>query len=120
MKFLILFLSSGLAALILGPFLPFWAMMSVIAVLAFLTGGKGSHSFFSAALGMGLAWFFVPLWITWNTGSALPEKVARIMGIDHYGILVAATALVGFLIGGFAALTGNRFRKLFEKDRGFY
>lgn len=120
MKFLILFVCSGVAALILGPFIPYWGIMLSIAVLAAILGGKGVYSFFSAGLGMGLVWYLIPLMIQWDTESTLPERVAQIMGLEHEGLLLAATSFLGFLMGGLAALTGNLFRKLFEKDKGFY
>ena len=119
-KFLILFVCSGVAALILGPLIPYWGIMFSIAILAAILGGKGVNSFFSAGLGMGLVWFLIPLWIQWETDSALPQKVAQIMGLDHDGLLLAVTSFLGFLMGGLSALTGNLFRKLFEKDKGFY
>lgn len=120
MKSLMLFIGSGLVAALMGPFFPYWVIMSMIAVLAALVGGKGAVSFFSAALAMGLIWFLVPLMITWKSGSDLAEKVAQIMGLEYNFILMGATSLIGFLLGGFAALTGNRFRKLFEKDKTLY
>lgn len=120
MKSLIIFISSGVAALILGPILPYWAIMIAIAVISALLGGRGINSFFSAGLGMGLVWLLIPLWIQSATDSPLPEKVAQIMGLEQDGVLLAATSVLGFLLGGLAALTGNLFRKLFEKDKGFY
>lgn len=120
MKFLILFICSGVAALILGPFIPYWGIMFLIAVMAAILGGKGLNTFFSAGLGMGLVWLLIPLWIQGETDSALPQMVAQIMGLKHEGYLLGATSILGFLMGGIAALTGNLFRKLFEKDKEFY
>lgn len=116
MRFSILFILSGLCAYLFGAYLPHWGLMLVIGVLAFAVGGKSSVAFFSAALAVGVVWFFVPLLIVLRTGSNLPEKMAEIMGLGGDLPLFGATSLLGFLIGGLGALTGNRLRKLFEKD----
>lgn len=118
MKFIILFIASGLLALALGPFLPFWVLMLSTAAIAALVGGKRFYSFLAGAMGWGTVWLWVPLRIVQATGSELPEKIAGIMGVPDENYLIATTALIGFLVGGFGALTGNLFGKLFEKDKG--
>lgn len=120
MKFLLLFTASGLAAWLLGPFAPYWGVMLVIAVFASLVGGNGLMAFFSGALGMGGVWLLVTLLTTLNNETGFPLKIARIMGFEDELTLVGITFLLGFLIGGLGALTGNRFRKLSEKDRSDY
>lgn len=117
MRFFILFFLSGLVAYFLGAFLPHWGLMVVIAVLAGLIGGSGWSAFFSAALAVGTVWLLVPIMISLRTGSELPERVAGVMGFEHSMILFVATSLVGFLLAGFSALTGNRFRRIFIQDK---
>jgi len=116
MRFLLLFILSGLVAHYFGAYLPHWGTMLSIGVLAALIGGKGSMAFFSAALAVGAVWFFVPLWITVRTNSDLTEKMAAIMGHTDDLALFGITSLLGFLSGGLSALTGNRLRKIFEKE----
>lgn len=120
MRFLLLFITSGLTAWCVGPFLPYWGIMLVIAVLASLVGGNGVTAFFSGALGMGGVWLLVSLLITLNNETEFPLKIARIMGFEQELVLVGITFLLGFFIGGLGALTGNLFRKLLEKDRSGY
>lgn len=120
MRFLLLFVLSGLTAFLLGPILPYWGLMFFIAILAALVGGTGVSAFFSAGLAIGIVWLLVVLRITIKTGSDLPEKIGQLMNIENSFMLLLATSLIGFLIGGFGALTGNRFRKLFERDRTIY
>ena len=116
MRFALLFSASGLAAYFLGPYMPYWALMLLIAVMAALMGGNGWVAFLSAAMAVGIIWFIIPFMISLNTGSDLPEKIAAIMGVEHNMLLFAAASFMGFLIAGFSALTGNRFRKLFDKE----
>lgn len=115
MRFLFLFILSGLTAFFFGVYLPHWGLMLAIAVLAGLIGGDGWMAFFAAGLAVGAVWLFVPYTIISETSSDLPEKVASIMGQGNSALLYVATSLMGFLIAGFGALTGNRFRNLFEK-----
>lgn len=116
MKFSLLFILSGLCAYFFGAYLPHWGLMLVIGIVAAGVGGKSSMAFFSAALAVGAVWFFVPLLIISKTGSDLSEKMATIMGMGSDQALFGATSLVGFLLGGLGALSGNRLRKLFKND----
>ncbi len=116
MRFSLLFILSGMCAYFLGAYLPHWGIMLVIGLLAAAVGGRGSMAFFAAALAVGAVWFFAPLWITISTDTDFPGKMAEVMGFDNDLALFGITALIGFLLGGLAALTGNRLRKIFEKE----
>lgn len=115
MKFFTLCIISAVAALLLGPFIPYWGLMIVIGMAAALIGGKGIIAFLGAGLGMALVWFAVPLWITIRTGSELPSRIGGIMGVDNPIILILITSLIGFVIAGFSAWTGNSFRKILSQ-----
>ncbi|SHN11494.1 hypothetical protein SAMN04488057_1077 [Cyclobacterium lianum] len=116
MKFFFHLLINALAAYILGPYLPYWVLMILIALISARLKGPAFLSFFAGALGVGLVWLLVPLLIWSASGSGLPDKFAQIMGISNSSLLVGITALMGFLIGGSSALTGNLLGKLFSKD----
>ncbi|MBD8490107.1 hypothetical protein IFO69_15225 [Echinicola sp. CAU 1574] len=120
MKFLLWMLLFALITLLASPFLTYWVMMLIWAILGIILGGDGVKAFFSAAMGVGIVWLGKSFWVTWSTASPLPEMMGEIMGINHQGALMLITALMGALIGGFSALTGNRFRKLFEKKQPYY
>jgi len=115
MKFFTHCIVSALAALLLGPLLPFWGLMVVIGICAALIGGKRITAFLGAGLGMGLVWFALPLWITVRTGSELPARIGAIMGLENPIILIVVTCILGFLIAGLSAWTGNSFRKIFSE-----
>ncbi len=120
MRFLVLLILTILAAYLLGPIVPYWGLMSVIAVLAILVGGSGTSAFFAGALAMAAVWFFVPFLIVREAGSVLAGGMAQTFGFSSALFLMGATSLLGFLLGGFSALTGNRFRKVFEKEKPIY
>lgn len=113
MKFLILFVLSGLSAFLLGVYLPYWVLMLFLGALAALVAGNGWTAFFAPALAVGMVWLIVPLTIIQETGSDLPHKLGEIMGLDQT-FLFLATSLMGFFLAGLGALTGYRLRKLLE------
>jgi hypothetical protein len=115
MRFTLMFILSGLCAYLFGAYLPHWGLMLAIGVLAVAVGGKGTMAFFSAALAVGVVWFLVPFLTMLRTGSGLPEKMTEIMGLGNDLPLFGVTSLIGFLIGGLGALSGNKLRKIFEK-----
>ncbi|WP_375582936.1 hypothetical protein [Cyclobacterium xiamenense] len=119
MRVLVQFLLSGSIAYFLGGTLPYWFIMMVIAGLAVWMRGPTSQAFIAGALGVGLVWLLVPL-LTWSaSGSDLPDQVAKIMGLPNGTVLVGITAVMGFLIGGTSALTGNLLGKLVRRNK-FY
>ncbi len=120
MKFALMLIVYAAITLILGPIWSYWVLMLFWAITGALFGGGAARAFFSAALAVGLVWIGQSFWITWSTASPLPEKMGEIIGGVSKGILMGITGVMGFLIGGMSALTGNRFRKLFEKKRPYY
>ncbi|AWW29653.1 hypothetical protein DN752_05695 [Echinicola strongylocentroti] len=120
MKFILWLAVYIIVTLLCGPWLTYWMMMLVWAVLGAVIGGKGAKVFFAAALGVGLTWLGMSYWITVHTASALPGQMAEIMGMGSAELMMLVTAFLGMVIGGFSALTGNRFRKLFERKSVYY
>lgn len=100
---------------LVGQIVPFWALMIVIGLLALLIGQGPAAAFFAGGIGFGLTWFLKALFIAIQTSSNLPIQMAELMGIKNDNLLMFATFFLGFLIGGFSALTGALFKRLFEK-----
>ncbi|WP_163381219.1 hypothetical protein [Cyclobacterium sp. SYSU L10401] len=116
MKFFFHLLINALLAYTLGSYLPYWVLMIIIALVAIWIKGPAFLAFFAGALGVALVWLVMPLVIWSVTGSSLPEKFAQILEISNSSLLVGISALMGFLIGGSSALTGNLLGKLFSKN----
>ena len=115
MKFILLIVLTALLVLIVNPFLPYWAVMILLAILAAAVGNKGGGAFFAGGLGMGLAWMGQSVYISSVTGSQLPEKMSELMGLRDEITLFAITGVLGFFLGAFSALAGSLFRKLLKR-----
>lgn len=115
MRFIGLTLAVLLVVGFINPFLPYWMIMIMIGILAAVANLNGVSSFMSGALGMGLAWVGQSFYLSIESGSDLPQKMADLLGAGSGMTLVAITGVIGFLAGGLSALTGSLFRKLFVR-----
>ena len=103
-------------------YLPWWS----ISIAAFLGGlfikTKGVHALFAGFLGVAIIWLWISVRIDIETQSILTNKIAQLANSDNKYLVIAATALLGGLVGGISAWTGHNFRKLFEGrgSRGYY
>ena len=121
MKFILLVLLTALWVLFLNPFIPYWGVMIGIALLSSVMAIKPFSGFLGGGLGMGLAWLGQSVYIGIVTGSSLPDKMAGIMEFGSGMTLVAITATLGLLLGGFSGWSGALFRKLIQqKETNIY
>lgn len=114
-KFVIVFLLTALLVGIVGKIVPFWGLMMLVSLLCFSLGIGPTKSFFAAGFGFGLTWLLLSIWISIDSESELPKKVADLMGLKNDNLLWFGTGLLGFLLGGFSGLTGGLFRKILER-----
>jgi hypothetical protein len=114
-RFLLLFLLIVFTVLFLGTYLPYWALMILVSIQAFLVGARPGSAFLGSGLSFGITWLLLAIYISIQTDSELPAHMAVLMGIKNDNLLWFATGILGFLIGGFSGLTGALFKRLFEK-----
>lgn len=120
-RFVLVFALTAVLVVLVGKWFPFWILMVLVALTCFLTGIGPTKGFFSAGFGFGLAWLVLSIWISIDSESELPKKVAELMGLKNDNLLWFGTGILGFLIGGFAGLTGSMFKKIFERrDTNIY
>lgn len=109
MRFTVQLILIILLAGVLELFLPWWS----IAIAGFI-GGALVHSrsnFLAGFLGCGLLWLGMAIVIDSAAAAPLVERVAAIfMGISKPSLFVI-TAIIGGLVGGFAAMAGGSLRK---------
>lgn len=108
-----LFLSALLAyAVGLYGNLPWWSFLITNFIISVVFLQKPINAFLSGAVGIGLLWLILSLVIDDQNQHLLSTKVANILPLKgSFSKLIAITTLIGFLLGGFASLTGSFVRK---------
>jgi hypothetical protein len=103
MKFLIQVIAILIVAFVLELFMPWWS----IAIAAFAAGYalKSKANFTAGLLGIGLLWLIKAWLLDFASAAPLTERVAAIFSLNK-PLLMLVTALIGGLVGGFAAMTG--------------
>ncbi|PRY88429.1 hypothetical protein [Mongoliibacter ruber] len=120
-KSFVLAILTSLVVLFLGKLAPYWVLMLLVSLLAIAINPRPWPAFFAAGFAFGLTWFVLTIWISVQSESNLPEQMAVLMGVKSDNFLWLVTGILGYLIGGFSAMTGSLFRKIFErKDMGIY
>lgn len=91
-----------------GLFLPWWSIAVIAFLVALLIPQKIIMSFVSGLVGIFLLWTIVALWIDFKNNSILSHKVSELfkLGGSSFAIIFV-TALIGGLVGGFAAMAGS-------------
>jgi hypothetical protein len=95
-------------AYLLELFLPWWT----IAIAAFIGGlaFNTSANFLAGFIAIALLWTVTSLLIELSAAAPLTDRVAQIFKVPKPA-LFAITALLGGLVGGFAAMTGGALQK---------
>ena len=114
MKFISKVLIIMIAGYVLEMFFPWWS----IAIAAFLGSAliRSKASFVAGFIAIALLWSLKALLIDFSSASDLPQRVAIIFPLRNKTGLIFFTAVVGGLVGGFAALTGSLLQR---KRRSF-
>ena len=111
MKFIVATVLTAILAFISGLFLPWWGIAIAAILVAVLVHQKAGKAFLSGLLGVFLLWAGLAWWIDMKNNSVLSERIATILPLNGNSILlIGVTALVGGLVGGFAAMTGSFLR----------
>jgi hypothetical protein len=111
MKFILQLLAIALLAYILELFLPWYSIALAAFAIGFLL--KSRANFMAGFLAIGLVWFIAAWLMDRASSSDLADRVALIFPVKQKSLLFLVTALIGGLVGGFAALTGS----LLKNDR---
>ena len=115
MKFLLQLIVIVAGALIAQVLLPWWS----IAIAAFAGGYlfKSSQNFLAGFMAIALLWGVYALWLDNGGAAPLADRVAGILAISKT-LLFVVTAVLGGLVGGFAAYTGSLLKK--DKRKSLY
>jgi hypothetical protein len=106
MKFFIQVISTIIVCLVLQLFLPWWSITIGAFGVAYFTGNKSFISFLAGFIAIVLLWSVFAFYLDFKTDSILTVKINQLLPLNAFLL----TALVGALVGGFAALTGALFK----------
>ena len=115
MRFILLTLLTALLVVFLNPVAPYWVVMIGILVLSALINPTSIGGFLGGGLGMGLSWLGQSIFLGIINDSTLPDKMGELMGLGAGMTLIAATGVLGFLLGSFSAVTGVLLRRVLQK-----
>lgn len=115
MKLLIQVIAIIVVAFIFELVLPWWC----IAIAAFAGGYalKSKANFLAGLLGIALLWLIKAVMLDASSSAPLAERVAAIFSLSK-PLLMLVTALIGGLVGGFAAMAGASLKR--EKPSDSY
>ena len=112
MKFFISLMLTALLSFAACLFLPWWSIALAAFLVAALIPQKPGKAFLTGFIALFLLWGSLSFWISNNNDHILAHKVSQLMlKMDNPIVLVLATAFIGALVAGFAALAGSYLRK---------
>ena len=117
MRFLLSVLITAVLSYAFERFFSWYSVAFAAFITAYLFNLRGLAGFMAGALGVGLLWLGYAWIIDFRTHSILTDKMAKLFGLTEPAFLLVITFLVGILVGGFAAWSGQSLKKAFEKKR---
>ena len=106
----------GVLAFGIQQIFSWWTAALMAALVAALVPTSGFKAFISGFLGVGLLWLVLALVSSVQTDYLLTDKVAGLMGLSSSYLLILITFVIGALLGGLGAWTGNQLRQLLRTD----
>ncbi|MEP7236384.1 MAG: hypothetical protein ABI685_00905 [Ferruginibacter sp.] len=112
MKFFISLILTILLSFALCLFLPWWSIAIAAFLVAALIPQKPGKAFLTGFIALFLLWGGLSFWMSNNNDHVLAHKVSQlILKMDNPILLILATALIGAIVAGCAALAGSYLRK---------
>jgi hypothetical protein len=111
MKFITSIILTALLSFAACLYLPWWSIAVVAFIVAVLIPQHVGKAFIAAFLAIFVLWAGLSFWLSFNNNHLLAHKVSTlILKTDSPNLLIIATALIGALVAGFAALSGSFLR----------
>ena len=113
MRLTLAILLTATISFLAGLRLEWWSIALVSFLVALLIPQKISAAFLSGFFGIFILWAVLAFWIDSKNGNSLSYKMAELFKLGGSSILlVLITALIGGLVGGFAAMAGSSLRPI--------
>jgi hypothetical protein len=112
MKFFISLVLTALLSFAACLYLPWWSIAVAAFIVAVLIPQNPGKAFSTGFLALLLLWGGLSFWISSNNEHLLAHKISTlIIKADNPYYLIFATAFIGALVAGFAALCGSYVHK---------
>jgi hypothetical protein len=112
MKLTVAIILTALLSFVAGLYLPWWSIAIAAFVSVLLIPLRRSRAFLAGFLGVFILWSLLALWIDIKNQGILSTKVAQIFPLGGSSFLIIlVTAIIGALVGGFAALSASYLRR---------
>ena len=107
MKLVVATILTALLSFVAGLYLPWWSVAIAAFFAALIIPQFPWKAFLSGFLGVFILWVVIAWWIDMKNQGILSSKIAVLfhLGSSHI-VMIFVSALIGALIGGFAALSG--------------
>ena len=111
MRLVLALLLTATLSFLAGLRFEWWSIALVSFLVALLIPQKIGVAFLSGFLGIFILWAILAVWIDSKNGNLLSFKMAELFKLGGSSILlILVTALIGGLVGGFAAMAGSSLR----------
>jgi hypothetical protein len=118
MRFLFVTLLTAVATWFAITFMPWWSILLVAFLIALMLPMKNGKSFLATGLGAAIAWLLISLSADLANDHILGSRMATLMlKTPSYGLMIAITALVGFITAGLGGWTGAAVRNMFRQPK---
>lgn len=115
MKFLTQVALTALLSYITAQFLPWWSLVICAAIVAMGLDRSSAIAFLGGFVAINLLWMLAATLIDVNTEAILSTKIAPLLGFQSPILLVLWTGLLGGIMGGLGALSGQQIRTLLTR-----
>ena len=112
MKFFISLVLIALLSMAACLYFPWWVIAIVAFIVATLIPQKPVWSFLAGFTALFLLWGLLAFYLSSNNNHILAHKMSQVvLKKDSPLLLLLATAIIGALVAGFAALAGSYVRR---------
>jgi hypothetical protein len=103
-------------AFIMGYFFEWWTVAIAAFIGGAIFGTSSGETFGKGMAAVTTLWLLMTWYYHFTTQGILSNKIAQILPVGgNVGALIAATVLIGGLVGGWGAMSGFLVRNLFRK-----
>jgi hypothetical protein len=121
MKFGISLLLTMIVSFAAGLYLPFWSAGLAAFLVAVFIYQRPGMAYLAGFVSILLLWVLLAWWIDAQNDSILSKRIATLFPLGGSSfMLILITGIVGGIVGGLSALSGNYLRKYIYSRKQFH